>query len=147
MVEGGLGEVVLDQQKFSADAAGVLQKRKGILGVMQDIHEQAGVEGTVGKGQVIAVEWATGNRTVAAGEDFDSFNVKTWQRVANQRAQSSITAADIQESRARRQKRCKTLRQHHDSSLVYDFAVDLADELRASVNAHPGRNPRCKFRG
>ena len=101
MVERTFGEVVFDEQESSTDAAGVEQEWKRVAGVMQDVHKQAAIEGSVGKRQAHTIEGPAGNGAIGAREHFDAVDLKIRNGFAEERREFAIAATDVEELSAR----------------------------------------------
>ena len=112
VVERAFREMVFDQQEFSADTAGFAQEGKGVGGVMQDVHEQAAVEGIIGKRQVRTIKGLAGYSAIATREDLDALDVEFRHRVAQERAEFPIAAAHVEETTPRREHRGKLFGQY-----------------------------------
>jgi hypothetical protein len=69
--------VVLNQYEFSTDPASVSQNGCGVNRVVQNVHKETAVKGTVRKGQVRPVKCAAFNRAVRSWNDFNSLDVQT----------------------------------------------------------------------
>jgi len=147
VVERTFSKMVFDEQEFSTDAAGVVQDRKWVAGVVQDVHKQAAIEGTIGKRQVRTIECPAGNGAIATREHFEALDFEFRHRVAKECGESPIAAAYVEEPTPRWEHRRKLLRQYCDSPLVHHLAMDFPDELGARVSAHRARNPQYRCPG
>ncbi len=100
VVEARFRKVVLDKNEFAADPAGILQNGDRRRRMMENIDEEADVEGVVGKRQTLAVKELERNGAVRAGMDFDAFHVQTGNQAAEKRPQRAVAAAHIQKTAA-----------------------------------------------
>ena len=112
VVERAFRKMILDQQKFSADAAGLAQEREGVVGVVQDVHEQAAIEGIIGKRQVRTIKGLAGYSAIATREDLDALDFEFRHRVAQERGEFPIAAAYIEEATPRGKHRGKLFGQY-----------------------------------
>lgn len=101
VVQRAFREMVFDQQEFPADTTGVAQERKGVGGVVQDVHEQAAVEGIIGKRQARTVKGLAGYSAIATGEDLDALDVEFRHGVAQERGEFPIAAPRRRDRRNR----------------------------------------------
>lgn len=100
VVEARFRKMVLDENEFAADPAGILQDGDRRRRMMKNIDEKADVERVVGKRQMPAVEELERNGAVRASMDFDALHVQAGDQAAEQRPQRTVAAAHIQKTAA-----------------------------------------------
>ena len=148
VVEARFRKVVLDENEFAADPAGILQNGDRRRRMMKDINEEAEVEGVVGKRQMLAVKELKRNSAVRAGMDFDSFHVQTGDQAAEKRSQRAVATAHIQKAASGRKKGGELPRQNVSAPVKDQARVNSANQVRektagfavdrSHLSKHPG---------
>jgi hypothetical protein len=87
--------MIFDQNKLPAHSACVPQNSEWIFRVVKHVNKQAGVEGFVGKGQVVSVEREAGYSAVWPRKYFYALDVKSRRPLTQDRGQFSIAASHI----------------------------------------------------
>ena len=137
VIEGGFGEMVLDEDEARGDAGSFTQERERIEGVVKDVDEEADVEGSIGKWKMAAVEGLAIDGAVGAGCGLDAVDVQLWHGFAQKRGESAIAAADVEQTRADGKKGGEAFGENGEATAVHDFAVDDAEESKKGF-AHAG---------
>ena len=105
VVEEVLAQVIFQYDSRTRDTRGFAEELCDVRGVMEDIHEEAGVEGAIGEREMLAVESAAGNATTGARNDFDAFDGDVRAALGEESADGTVAAANVEDASALRKKR------------------------------------------
>jgi hypothetical protein len=130
--------MILDQNEIPADAARVFENREWLVGVVQNIHEQAPIKRAIRKWKMAAIEGMTFDGTAFARKHFDSGYAKSGQGLLQERAERAIAATNIKQLAFRRQEFRETLGQYRDAARRHQAAMQFADRRDRATGALRG---------
>jgi hypothetical protein len=76
VVEGVFGEMIFEEDIFTGDAGGFAEEHGYVGGVMEDVDEEAEVDGVFWERERAAVEGFAGDLAIRAGEEFDALDAE-----------------------------------------------------------------------
>ena len=139
MIESAFRQVVLDKDKFPADAASLPKYHAGIGRVVKHINQEANIEGIVRKRQVRSIKDLTFDGTNGPLTDLDALDFQTGYELSQPSGKCPVATTHIQKTAVRRKLDRQLLRQDGDSPIGHDLAVNPPDQLGAGARAHASR--------
>src|SRR3989449_11167957 len=88
-------QMILDQHKRAADARGLAQQHAGILRVVQHVHKEAHVEGTILKRQRAPVESTASDFASGPYHELNALAGNAWSKLVGSAAPGAVAAASI----------------------------------------------------
>lgn len=88
--------MVLDQDTGTRNAGRLPEELRDVFGVVQDVHEQAGVEGPIGEWKPGTIESATRDSAGGAGNEFNAFDRDVPPLRGKLEGDRAVAAANVQ---------------------------------------------------
>src|SRR5260370_35319949 len=130
--------MILDQHKRAADARGLPQQHAGILRMVEYVHKEANVEGTVLKRKRGSVKCTAFDFAFRPHQILDTLNGNVGATLGDEAADGAVAAANIHHRCALRSLRCKYFGKDARRPLKYE-----GTRPAFSPGEGPGRRPRC----
>lgn len=124
--------MVLEQDAGARDASGFAKKLGYIRGVVQNIHEQADIEGAVRKRELRAIEAAAWDPAGGARSKFNAFDRDIRPMAGEESGNRAVAAANIQHGGRLREHRGQRFGDHTGSAAKHHGVMASGD---------PGKRP------
>src|SRR5262249_45749396 len=95
VVESVFVKVILEQDKTSCHPNGFAKEDRRVLRVMQHIHEEADVEGTIRKWQLHAIKGMALDFATRPDQELNALNGDIWPELQNQAGDGAVAASHV----------------------------------------------------
>ena len=122
--------MVFYQNGFSRDAIGFPQQDERVLRVVKNVDENHSIEALIGDGNRFPVKRFDLYFCGRSNKNVNALNLKVRSAAQYKRVDRSVSTADIQNRRARRNHRAEMFGKHTRSAIKNQAAVDRAKHTR-----------------
>src|SRR5437588_833738 len=130
VVENIFINMILEQDETARYANGFAKQNRGVFGVVQNIHEQAHVETSVGIGQRRTVKGTTLDLALRPNQELNAFERDVRPELSNAAGNGAVTTSNVQHRRALWDLPSQQFRQHPRAPLKNKCAMPPADPAK-----------------
>jgi len=125
--------MIFYQHGIAGYPRGLAQKLRHVGGMVQNVHQQANLEGAIRKGQMTSVEGPACDTAAGPGRDFDALDRQIRPLFLEKCSDRAVTTADIKHAGSFAHKRCNYAGQNASAATKHQRVVASRD---------PGKRPR-----
>ena len=127
IIQDVFGKMIFQQHERTADPRRLLKQVDRILGVVENVHEKANVDGSVQKRERGSVKYPAFDLALRPYKEFDTLNRNVRTKPLDQTANGAVPTTNIQHGCALGNLFCQRLSQHSGAALKYESVMPALD--------------------